>query len=270
MSAPAILDGQCILNTRPAHQQAGLQTLLEAQGARVLSFPTIEIVATEATAFHQSLASNISHYHIALFVSRNAVDGAFTFLDADKLPDDLQLGVIGEGSYTALAQRVGDLGVSDLDRRLIRSEPYNSEGLLAATELQQVDGKNILIFRGQQGRTLLAEELGKRGATVNHCEVYRRQAPEYGHQDFANLVRQQFPTLLIFTSTEGMQNLLPLVDDESRAKLLRRPWLLISERMRESAADLGHNAEIIIAAKASDEGIQHSLGEWVKRTHTNL
>ena len=263
MSAQAILDGQCILNTRPAHQQTGLRALLESQGARVLSFPTIDIVAAEATPFHLSLVTNIAHYHIALFVSRNAVDGAFTFLDVDQLPDDLLLGVIGGGSYTALAHRV-----KDLDHRLIRSEPYNSEGLLAATELQQVDGKNILIFRGQQGRTLLAEELGKRGATVNHCEVYQRKVPEYSHQDFANLASQQFPTLLIFTSTEGMENLLPLVDDQSRAKLLRTPWLLISERMRESAANLGHNAEIIIAVKASDEGIQHSLSEWVKRTHT--
>jgi len=265
MSAPATLDGQCILNTRPAHQQAGLQTLLETQGARVLSFPSIEIVAAEPTAFHRNLASKIANYDIAVFVSRNAVDGAFAFLDASQLPQGLALAVIGEGSFSALAQQV-----ADLDHRLIRSEPYNSEGLLAAEELQQVAGKNILIFRGQQGRTLLSEELTRRGASVSHCEVYQRKMPKTDDQAFVELTCEQFPTLVVFTSTEGMLNLLPLVDAQSRAKLLRLPWLLISERMRESAVKLGHNAEIIIAAKASDDGIQQSICEWAQRKHSNL
>ncbi|NNE64309.1 MAG: hypothetical protein HKN34_09515, partial [Gammaproteobacteria bacterium] len=43
------LQGVCILNTRPSHQQAELKRFLEADGARVLCFPSIEITATEAT-----------------------------------------------------------------------------------------------------------------------------------------------------------------------------------------------------------------------------
>ena len=42
---PPRLQGQVILNTRPAHQQGLLTALLEHDGARVLSFPVIEIVA---------------------------------------------------------------------------------------------------------------------------------------------------------------------------------------------------------------------------------
>ena len=41
---PNRLDGQVILNTRQAHQQAALTEMLEADGARVLSFPVIDIV----------------------------------------------------------------------------------------------------------------------------------------------------------------------------------------------------------------------------------
>jgi len=37
---------------------------------------------------------------------------------------------------------------------------------------------------------------------------------------------------------------------------------LISERMRESALKLGHNATIVIARSASDEGVQQSISEW--------
>jgi len=251
------LHGHCILNTRPAHQLGGLKSLLEAQGASVLAFPAIEIVDSETTAFLRNLAENISHYHIALFVSRNAVDGAFHFLGDAPLPVDLLLGVIGQGTCKALADRV-----DDLDQHLILGHPYNSEGLLACSELQQVEGRSILIFRGQQGRNLLGDELSARGATVTYCEVYRRRAPDYEADAFDRLTAGQFPTLVVFTSNEGMNNALAAIRGEARVKMLGIPWLLISERMRESALNLGHNGVILIAAEANDEGILRTINEW--------
>ena len=256
-SGEGILRGQCVLNTRPSHQQAGLKTLLETQGATVLAFPVIEIVPCEASDFHLGLAQNIAQYQIALFVSRNAVEGAFRFLQTEILPTDLQLGVIGEATGQALREQV-----NDLDRRLIHSDTYNSEGLLGMEPLQQVTGKNILIFRGQQGRRLLGEELEARGANVTYCEVYRRQMPDYDASYFDRLSAHRFPDLAVFTSNEGMHNTFSLVGTRAGKKLLRTPWLLISERMRESAVKLGHNASIIIAANASDQGIQQTISEW--------
>jgi len=40
---------------------------------------------------------------------------------------------------------------------------------------------------------------------------------------------------------------------------------LISERMRESAVKLGHNAPIIIAHSASDKGIQQAICAWADK-----
>ena len=261
-SSNQTLKQQVILNTRPSHQQATLTRLLESKGAIILSFPSIEIVDCDASAFHLSLIDNIQHYHMALFVSRNAVEGAFRFLQADQLPPDLQLGVIGGGTYQALAEKI-----TDLDQRLIHSpdssnETFNSESLLAAPNLQQVEGKNILIFRGQQGRNLLGDELRARGATVNYCEVYRRQIPNYDADHYQRLCHKHAPTLAVFTSTEGMQNAISALDSQSQVNLLNTPWLLISERMREPALNLGHNATIIIAKNADDEGIQQAITEW--------
>ncbi len=99
MSAQAILDGQCVLNTRPLHQQAHLKNLLEADGAKVLSLPSIEIAAIEASDFHLSLKDKISLYQMLVFVSRNAVEGAFQFIDSRRLPEAMQLAVIGEGTF---------------------------------------------------------------------------------------------------------------------------------------------------------------------------
>lgn len=251
------LQGQVILNTRPRHQQAELTALLEQDGARVLSFPVIEIVPIENPDLEQRLAREIPQFDILLFVSRNAVDGAFRMFDASQLAPNLSFGVIGTATRRALAERV-----ANLDQCLVAGEPYNSEALLDADELQQVAGKRIMIFRGQQGRNLLGEELVARGAELRYCEVYRRELPQYDLSAFNRLVAETFPTLAILTSNEGMHNLFELVDADGAERLRQIPWLLISERMRESALKLGHNAAIVIAHSASDEGVHQSISEW--------
>ncbi len=253
------LAGQVVVNTRPAHQQAALTALLEAEGATVLAFPAIAIeLAADAAA--RELAARIDAYDILLFVSRNAVDGAFALLDPARLGAGQRLGVIGAATREALAEYVGDPGA-----RLIESEPYNSEALLEADALQRVGGRRIVIFRGQAGRNLLGDELARRGAAVEYAEVYRRAPPAVDAGAFARLAAAAPPTVAVLTSGEGMRNLMALVDDDSRARLAAIPWLLISERMRESARELGHNAPIIIAHSASDRGIAESLCAWAEQ-----
>lgn len=254
---PSGLKGQVILNTRPRHQQAELTALLEQDGARVLSFPVIEIELTENDALRQRLDQDIDEYDILLFVSRNAVEGAFQFIDAARLAAGTNYGVIGRATWQALAIRV-----ENLDQCLLAGEPYNSEALLEAKALQQVMGKRIMIFRGQQGRNLLGDELAARGAKVDYCEVYRRELPRCESSVFSRLIEDIFPTLAILTSNEGMHNLFKLVDAVAAERLRRIPWLLISERMRESSLKLGHNAPIVIAHSASDQGIQQAICEW--------
>ena len=250
----ARLQGQVILNTRPAHQQAALTALLEADGARVLSFPVIEIVAAGAAP-----AQPVDH-DILLFVSRNAVDHGLDLLDAAGLPRGVQFGVIGAATRAALLERVGDLG-----ERLIESQPFNSEALLEADALQRVAGKRILILRGQAGRNLLGDELSARGARVDYLEVYRRELPRRDPAAFERLTAKGFPTLVVLTSNEGMHNLFELVETAAAERLRAIPWLLISERMRESALKLGHNGPIVIARSASDDGIWQTIREWAKQ-----
>jgi uroporphyrinogen-III synthase len=254
---PGRLQGQLILNTRPAHQQAELSSLLEQEGAQILSFPVIEIVAHESAIVRQRLTQQLSDYDILLFVSRNAVDNAFRYIDSTRFRPGLCFGVIGTATRLALAQRV-----TQLDSCLLAGAPYNSETLLEADALQQVSGKRVLILRGQQGRNLLGDELAARGAAVDYCEVYRRELPRYAASDFDRLVENAFPTLVLLTSNEGMHNLIELVDSAAAERLRRIPWLLISERMRESALKLGHNAPIVIARSASDKGIQQAICAW--------
>jgi uroporphyrinogen-III synthase len=251
------LQGQVILNTRPAHQQAELTTSLARNGAHVLAFPAIAIEALDSGPQQQRVAREIASYDILLFVSRNAVDGAFRYIDASQISAQARYGVIGLATRQALCEQV-----ANLDSCLLAGKPYNSEGLLKAAALQQVAGKRIIIFRGQEGRNLLGEELAARGARVDYCEVYRRVLPSTTAEDFNQLVAAGFPSLAVLTSEAGMLNLFQLVDENAAARLRQTPWLLISERMRESALKLGHNASIIIARSASDEGILQTICDW--------
>lgn len=243
------------LVTRPAHQSRLLNQMLEQAGFAVISFPTIAIETSPSTPFLQQLNQSIQSIDIALFVSRNAVDGAFHYLDPASLPVRLQLGVVGKGTWQALQDK-------DIASHIIPADSYNSEGLLASAALQQVKNKRIVIFRGQQGRTLLGDTLQARGAEVEHVEVYRRTLPDYPQEYFEQLTRAQFPQLAIFTSAEGLKNCFQLIGAAQAKTLCSIPWVLISERMRETARELGHNADIIIANSASDEGILQSLQEW--------
>jgi uroporphyrinogen-III synthase len=235
--------------------------MLQQDGACVLAFPVIDIEPVAIGPEQQRLADAVGDYDILLFVSRNAVEGALRFIDCRRLRPSTRLGVIGAATREALAAALTAGGL-DADDCMVAEEPYNSEALLRAPALQQVEGKRVLILRGQQGRNLLGDELKQRGASVDYAEVYRRALPDRTAGDFNRLVAKGLPTLIILTSAEGMHNLVKLVDETTLRALCRIPWLLISERMRESALKLGHNAAVLIAQSASDSGIRQTICEW--------
>ncbi len=245
---------RCLV-TRPAHQNTGLVERLEAAGFEALIFPAIAIEPAPPNAFLGQLDRRIRAYDIALFVSRNAVDHALRHLDAGRLPPSLQLGVIGKGTAAALQAR-------GLASAIVPADEFNSEGLLASAALQSVAGKRILIFRGQAGRNLLGDRLRERGAEVDYCEVYRRGRPDLDGGDYRRIVGERAPDIALFTSSEGLRNTLEMLEPRQAQALRQQPWLLISERMRETARDLGHNADILIAESASDEGILATLERW--------
>ena len=258
------LQGQVILNTRPLHQQRELTRMLQDDGASVLAFPVIEIEPLRDVRRQQQLARSIGGYDILLFVSRNAVDGAFAFIDSSQLVPPTVFGVIGSATCNALAAALAGSRF-DIEDCLLAGEPYNSEALLQSQALQRVNGKRILILRGQHGRNLLGDELARRGAVVDYAEVYRRVLPAREPAAFNRLVAASFPSLVILTSGEGMHNLMKLVDAEAQRALRQTPWLLISERMRESALKLGHNASVLVARNASDSGIRQTICAWADR-----
>ena len=255
------MKGLRVLNTRPAHQSKHLTEKLIALGAQAVCFPTIEIKTSNVCQNTLSINKTINEYDIALFVSQNAVQHAFKVIDAEHLPAALKIGVIGKGSLEYLSR----FGIKAND---LPNKTYNSEGLLSSELLLNVRDKNIIIFRGQAGRNLLGDTLQERGANVTYCEVYQRHIPEINLVDYAQAFKHK-PDIALFTSSEGLLHAFKMLKPNDAQNLLQTPWLLISERMKKTAYDLGHNSDIIIAQQASDEGIMSALKQWALRQQAN-
>jgi uroporphyrinogen-III synthase len=258
------LQGVHAVVTRPAHQAQGLCDRIEAEGGVAVRFPVLEIVPKIDTEFLQLIA-RLSDYHIALFISPNAVNCALPSIkeaikEGGGFPDHLRIGAVGKATADAL--QAWECPVT-----ILPQQRFDSEALLALPTLNDVQGKNIVIFRGVGGREHLADSLRQRGAQVHYAECYERRKP---HSDPSILQRQWAQNSLdifIVTSVEGLKNLMELAGDAAWEELSHTPLLVVSDRMAQQARQWGFKADIVCAAKASDPQVVEALCQWARQRH---
>ncbi|MBA2656673.1 MAG: uroporphyrinogen-III synthase [Tatlockia sp.] len=254
------LIGLRVLNTRPVAQAKILSLELKAAGAMVFECPALEI-----KPLHRSWVNNLPKLEQvtkAIFISANAVKYCFEGFEQFKknLPTTIQIIAIGEATAAAL-KYYGHLAA------LIPSKA-DSENLLNFNALKSVQLENILLFKGEGGRTLIAETLSARGAIVHSIEVYRRLLPNCDPKEFACLWRNESVDIILFTSQQAMSNLFKLFGEEAHAWLCRTPCLVISERLAIEASLLGiktiivsHPKKILIRLHQFNQGLIHGQYE---------
>ena len=254
------LAGVTVAVTRPAKQAGPLCQLIEAKGGKAISFPSLEILAVEQSEKTESIAKRLHLFDMAIFISVNAVAGAAQLI-GDTLPPELTLAAVGDSSRKAVKQQWQQ-------PVLCPDSGANSEALLAMAELQQIQGRNILIFRGQGGRELLAQTLTQRGATVEYAEVYRRTRPT------GNLgaLLQQSPAidLITATSNESLQNLYDMAsNDQQRSALVAKQLIVISARTAQLAQQLGFRQPAIVSQQSNDQGLVTAMQAWHNKQNNN-
>lgn len=249
MTAPD-LRGRGVLVTRPAGQAEGLCRLIEAAGGRAISVPAMEIEPAGDEATRATLTES---WDLLYFVSPNAVEHGVRLAGDGRWPKAARLAAVGRGTARALAEagRAPDL---------VPSARYESEALLAMPELaeSEVHGWRVLIVRGEGGRGLFAETLAARGAEVHFAEVYRRRRPEIDPSALLARWPREIDAVSV-TSEEVMRNLMAMLGPEGREQLLATPLVVIAERTRERAQELGFQ-RVELAERAADEAIVAALG----------
>lgn len=260
MSLTCPLNGRGVLVTRPAAQAELLCQLIREAGGEPIAFPTLEIRATEHPEPARQLLAE--PWDLMLFVSRNAVEYGMKLSPAglqprpDSEPGASEpasrplLGAVGRATAAALREQ-------GLAPDLVPARGFDSEALLALPALTQVDGKRVLIVRGEGGRPLLGETLRERGAEVAFAEVYRRSLPDVDVSAEVSTWRERLG-FVTATSDEVLHNLLQLIGSANQAWLLSTPLVVISDRGGATAMQLGFR-RVAVAAETSDEGLIDAL-----------
>ena len=250
------LHGLKIVVTRPRDQAVQLAQRIELAGGTPLLFPLLDITATPDTQILREQVARLALFNLAIFISPNAVHyGMEAIHTAGPLPPTLKIATVGQGSANALR----DLGVTQV---IAPRERFDSEGLLALPELQDVAGWRVIIFRGNGGRELLGDTLKKRGATVEYAECYQRTKPQL---DGAALLAAN-PHVITVTSSEALDYLWLMLNEANRARLATVPLFVPHSRIAELARQQGWLH--VQLTTAGDDGLLSALVAWAEMKGT--
>lgn len=262
-----------VIVTRPEPKNQALCQLLMQSGYTPYSVPLIQRVpfdfleSTERAAVLRETLLNIDTYDSVVCISQPAAEWLANGMDHywPATPVGVDWWVLGESS----AKPLRDIG-------LAVNGPIsgnNSEALLAMPALakNQVEEQRWLLVQGGEGRRLLKETLLNRKAKVEVLDVYARQPIEYDSAALANVfqtltrLEAAAPIVQMATSIELLHAWWQLLMSEPaqiplRERLVQSPILVISERIKREAIQLGFE-KVIIAEKPDNQTLVKSLKE---------
>lgn len=236
-----------ILVTRPKHQAETLCYLIEQQGWGAIRFPTLEIVGVNSQLIKQQLQT-INQYQWLIFISVNAVNFALSANNGN-VESFVPIAIAAVGKTTEKALKTVGLTVD-----LVPENQFNTEGLLATNEMNNVNGKSCLIIRGKDGRENLANSLCRRGAKVDYLEVYERKKPDCKDIAVIQLLKMGKIDAITINSGEALSNLLLMIDTEFHENLFFVPIIVISNRLKKLAEQYKFK-HIFVAKSPEDSAI---------------
>jgi uroporphyrinogen III methyltransferase / synthase len=191
-----------VVITRAREQAADLAAKLEALGAEVIEFPTIEIrPAADYGPLDEALA-RIASYDWLIFTSAN---GVRFFLERLALAglniDAAQARICAIGPATRLAAENAGFRVD------LMPNEYVAESLVQAFEGIDLRGRRFLLPRAAIARDVVPTHLRRQGARVEVVEAYRTAIPEGAHQLARDLfAASRRPDWITFTSSSTVTN----------------------------------------------------------------
>ena len=246
-----------ILVLRPTHKIKASQQAFSHAGLSAVGVALQTLLPADDIGHIVSTAKIHQAHHI-IFTSQRAACLSLPFIPA--LPSQSYLYAVGPSTFETIAQwtSLHPFWCNNHQVMLPQTGQYTSEGLLALPPLQEDKLRpqnpcNIVIVKGNNGRSTLQETLQERGANVTECAVYTREnltTPESTHSwQMADI------KTIVSTSGEQLQQAFKVF---SKAWLISLQWVVVSERTARAAKQLGIT-KIYIANGASDAALLEKI-----------
>ncbi|MGI9288188.1 MAG: uroporphyrinogen-III synthase [Pseudomonadales bacterium] len=249
------LAGLRLLLTRPAGQSADWRRDLQALGATLSHVPVLLIESIPMDEETVAAINNLQQYDIGIFVSTNAVRYAYAgIVEQQKpIPNGLQCYAVGDKTTNA-ALKAGF--------NVLATGAVDSDSLLSLSELQQLQGKRVLVFRGQGGRELITQTVRARGAEVTHAELYRRGYPHEKESELGRVLTKWRPHIVCVTSVAGVHNLIRMAHAADVLEQLQATPLLVPGDRVAAAAQANAFAKVLTARSMRFTDVSYALCDW--------
>ena len=225
------LQGCHVLVTRPVNQAENLIAAITKRRGKAVHIPALAIEFLEPDALIPAiaLARQLHTFQHVVFISFNAVRCGLDLIQKHRggLSDMPSCYAVGPVTAAALRE-------AGIEATVPEKGAADSEGLLALSQLQSLEGQRVLIFRGINGREDLAKTLTERGAKVRYCEVYRRTCPKDSGLPLRAALQEGQVDAVIAASIDALNNLLVLAGGQADT-LRSLPICVFGERMAARA-----------------------------------
>jgi uroporphyrinogen III methyltransferase / synthase len=197
------LFGRRVVVTRARAQAGELSRELEALGAEVYEFPTIEIKPPEDFGPLDEAIWDLDSFDWVVFTSVNGIEAfaerlGYRGLDLRAVPRRAKVAAIGP----ATAKKVREVGL----RVDVTPGEYKAEALVEALSVESLADKRVLIPRAKVAREVLPEKLREAGAEVVVPPAYEAVPSGEGKERLEGLLDNGEVDCVTFTASSTVEN----------------------------------------------------------------
>ncbi len=254
--AESTQEHKVVVLTRQASYLGNMASILKSLDFRPVHIPTVEITPLHLPR-HAELLAHLSSFTDVIFVSRNAVDvGMDRINEHGGIPPRARVMAVGPETAKQLYRLKIDA--------LFPQQGTGAEALLEVAQLADLQKRNILIVRGNEGLDWPAETLRERGAVVEELVCYEQQLPENSLALMHNLAQQNGEIGGVFVhSANSAKQLIELASSRYPA-LLETPMVAGSERIAAQAKSEGWRGLIRVAEAPSNKHMMICFSKLAK------